>query len=211
MPKKSTRMDEKKRIKRYIANREEFDFKLHNKHIQLVEKTTLKNVKVKFDRRRFRQLQCYLYHFGKLGITPKDIEGEFEGKTLLIYRIVPKRISRRKVCPFCYQPVDNFEEHIIKAHDKTLDNIQLLEFQKNLYSELLRIIRETEYYMSLAFINAGCQMCDDPIMEGRELCCSIPTSFRDRSRSLSIMGVSAESVSKGLLHHHRYGQIILAP
>jgi hypothetical protein len=203
--------DEKKRIKKYLANKESFSFQDHSKHIQLVKEVTLEDVTAKFDFKKFRRMQCYLYHLDKLGITSREIAKGLEGKTMLIYRIIPRRISRRTKCPWCYAPVEDFYRHIKKAHGKTRRNIALLDFQKDLYTELLRIIRETEHYMSLAFINNGCQLCDDPVMEGRELCCSIPTSFRDRMRSLNHLGVTVSGVDLDFLQHYRYGQIILLP
>lgn len=203
--------DETKRVKKYLANKDEFSFQDHNKYIKLMAQITLEGVEVKFDFKKFRRIQCYLYHFDKLGVTNKEVAKSIEERTMLIYRIMPKRITKRTKCPWCYAPVEDFYRHIKKAHGKTRRNIVLLDFQKNLYTELLRIIRETEHYMSLAFINNGCQLCDNPVMEGRELCCSIPTSFRDRMRSLHHLGVTANGIDPDFFKHHRYGQIILLP
>jgi len=144
------------------------------------------------------------------GISEENIAEELEGSKILIYRQVPKKLSSaRKKCLWCYEPTPDLLKHVA-LHDKTKADIQAVDFQKALYQELLRIVRDTRYYMALMFLNAGCQMCDDPVMKGREGCCSIPTSFRDRARSLLHMGVTANGLDP-YLQSKRYGQIILAP
>ncbi len=205
-------MDEKNRIKKYEKQKNtKFNYKNHNPGIILIKKTNLENVTVDFDLTLFRKMKCYLYHFRHLGISQENMAHTLEGKRTLIYRMKDPKPLRRKKCPWCYMPVENLEEHIKKAHNKTIKNIHMLDFQKNLYKELLRIVRETPHYMSLAFVNAGCQMCDNPTMEGRELCCSIPTSFRDRSRSLNILGMKAKNLEEKYITKKNMGQIILLP
>jgi len=207
------KIDEAKRVKRYLEQREEFSFRNHAKSLILVKKTILKGVSFNFDRQKCRKIKCYLYHFDKLGITSKEMAATVEGKTILIYKSGQKKTTsvRRTKCPWCYAPTKDFEKHISSIHQKTLKNIRLLTYQNNLYSELLRIIRETEYYMSLAFLNAGCQLCDNPVMKGRELCCSIPTSFRNRMRSLNLLGMTTSNIDPKYFDKTRYGQIILLP
>jgi len=205
------KMGEEERVNRFLANREDFEFEKHNRGITLIDKITLEGVNTYFDKGLFRRLKCYLYHFRQLGIKETDITKEFEGKTLLVYKMVKKNISNSRKCPWCYMPTEDLRTHIEKAHNKNQYNLQYLEFQKNLYKELLRIIRDTDYYMSFMFLNAGCQMCDNPVMPGRELCCSIPTSFRDRARSLKIMGVTAANLPEKYLIKSNIGHILLAP
>jgi hypothetical protein len=204
---------EKERIEKYFAEKQEFTFEDHNNRIELIDTIKLKKVKCDFDQRKFRKLKCYLYHFDRLGINEGNIVDEFEGKKLLIYKSREKNKIRRSKCPWCYMPIghEKLENHILTGHNKTISDIKLLDFQKNLYREMLRIVRETEYYFGSMFINAGCRMCDNPITEGRELCCSIPTSFRDRARSLSIMGVSSRRLPEEYLLDESIGQILLAP
>jgi hypothetical protein len=203
-------MKEHVRLKGNTAKPSEFDFKAHNKKIQLITTLKLEGVSVKFDKKKLKQLKCYLYHFDRLGISEENIAEELEGSKILIYRQVPKKLSSaRKKCLWCYEPTPDLLKHVA-LQDKTKADIQAVDFQKALYQELLRIVRDTRYYMALMFLNAGCQMCDDPVMKGREGCCSIPTSFRDRARSLLHMGVTANGLDP-YLQSKRYGQIILAP
>lgn len=207
------KIDEAERIRRYKAQRKKFSYNDHAKGIMLVKKAVLKDVHFEFDRYRFEQLKCYLYHFDKLGVTAKEMEETFEGKTILIYKSIKRKpvIMTRRKCPWCYAPTNDFIEHIRKVHGKTKHNVFALRFQKDLYTELLRIIRETEYYMSLAFLNRGCQLCDDPVMPGRELCCSIPTSFRDRMRSLKFLNITTSNIDPKYFENNKYGQIVLLP
>lgn len=204
-------IDEKERLERAKKNKEKFTYTPKQKSLKLVKEVKLKGVSFDFDLKRFRELQCYLYHFGNLGITSENMREEFEGKTLLIYKFAGVTTKRTK-CPWCYAPQEHLLTHIHEAHNKNELHLQYLKFQELLYKELLRIIRDTPHYFATMFLNAGCQLCDNPITEGRELCCSIPTSFRDRARSLAIMGFDAKSIKdKKLIMNPNYGQIILAP
>jgi len=204
-------MDEKTRLDKYEANRKVFKWENTAPGIKLIDRVRLKNVRFVFNK-RLRNMKCYLYHMDKLGITERNLEEEFEGKILLIYTNTPKTIlTKRHKCPFCFGPHENLLKHLEEAHNKTISNLVELQFQFKLYKELLRIVRETKYYFSTMFINSGCQLCDNPVLKGRELCCSIPTSFRDRARSLHILGLTAKGLDREYFATPNMGQIILAP
>jgi len=205
-------MKEEERIAKYLANRNPFRWWDTNNGIKFVHKIKLKNVEFRLDLVKLVKLKCYLYKLHDLGITATNLAEEFEGKSLLFYKNTKTSLSsRRTKCAWCYAPVDNFEEHIKEVHNKTMTNILYMKFQQNLYKELLRVVRETRFYFATAFINVGCQLCDNPVMKGRELCCSIPTSFRDRARSLKLLGLHADGLKQEWLKDPLMGQIILAP
>jgi len=205
-----TRTNEKVRIAKYFEEKKAFNpQETKSNNIEFVEKITLKGVKVLFEEETFRNLRCYLYHFDKLGISAENIRKEFEGKDMLIYRLTGNKLSRARKCPWCYAPVEKMESHILEAHGKTMRNIMYMKFQQNLYKELLTVVRETDHHFATMFMNVGCQLCVDPVMKGRELCCSIPTSFRDRMRSLRIMGITAKTLPKEYVTNPRIGQILL--
>ena len=203
-------MDEKTRLDKYEANRKVFKWENTAPGIKLIDRVRLKNVRFVFNK-RLRNMKCYLYHMDKLGITERNLEEEFEGKILLVYSHKITSVGRGHKCKWCFGPHEDLLKHIEEAHSKTISNLIELQFQFKLYKELLRIVRETKYYFSTMFINSGCQLCDNPVLKGRELCCSIPTSFRDRARSLHILGLTAKGLDREYFATPNMGQIILAP
>ena len=203
-------LDEKTRIEKYIKNRKIFKWDNTVSGIELIDRVRLKNVSFTFSK-QMKHSKCYLYHMDKLGITERNLEEEFEGKILLVYSHKITSVGRGHKCKWCFGPHEDLLKHIEEAHSKTISNLIELQFQFKLYKELLRIVRETKYYFSTMFIDSGCQLCDNPVLKGRELCCSIPTSFRDRARSLHILGLTAKGLDREYFATPNMGQIILAP
>jgi hypothetical protein len=208
---KPPRMDEKDRIEKYEKERKPFLWTNTPDSIKFVQKIRLKSVRFDLDKRKLAKLRCYLYHIDRLGISEHNFEEEFEGKTLLIYSNTYPKFRTRTKCPWCFGPTEDFLKHIKEAHNKTEDNVVRFSFQQKLYRELLRIVRETPYHFATMFLNKGCEYCDNPVMKGRELCCSIPTSFRDRARSLTMLGMSASNLKEEYVTDPNMGQILLAP
>ena len=149
---------------------------------QIVIKNTELNIKPDND--------CYLYKIKESGLSTKEFTNFFNDKVMDIYEFTG-RFSTSKKCPWCENQFNNLEEHI-SEHNKSLSDVNTNKLSARAYTLLLSYLR-TDNYDTLAFyLHLQCQYCIAPISPDRKGKCEIPSSTRNRMRSLKILGFKCE-------------------
>lgn len=159
-------------------------------YIKRVHTLTLKNVSIKPV-----TSDCFLHDYEFMGIDKSSLKDEFEGQKMFIYiGKFSKSISFRS-CHWCHEKmntVQDYKEHLMKVHLKTMQSVSLLKFQEDMYREKLRLLRagiiDHTYFV---YLNYYCQMCDNRQKRGRGLC-SIPESSRNKTRSINALRLSSD-------------------
>lgn len=141
-----------------------------------------------------RPTNCYLYDFKSMGITPAQFADVIVGKKAMLFEkeILPRlrgfnchwcsfKEARRK--PYV-KMTPRLQDHIFSHKDKNIVSYQVYNFQKELYSLRLSLVRDGWDESICFLVQHDCQFCLDPLAKGREGICAIPTSTRNRMRSL---------------------------
>ena len=175
--------------------------------IKRIHSLILKNVKI-FP----KQDGCFLHNYELLGLTIKNIEDEFENNKMIIYNGDFTQKLPMKKCPWCDKYIDgDFVEHIETDHNKTLNLMKVLRFQEELYREKLRLLRGGLIDHSwFVYTNYSCQHCVDKNVRGKGLC-SVPESARNKTRSLNIVGLTADNLPEFFKKIPNIGYLIGRP
>ena len=145
---------------------------------------------------------CYLYDLEAMGITHLQFAEVIVGKKAYLFEAPFVEVIRSHKCPWCnYNDMKQvgigkrgahwsgimLQEHVY-VHSKNIVDFQIYKFQEELYKFRLSLVRK-EYKAALSFlVEHECQLCLNPRTEGRENKCAIPTSPRNRLRSLKVLG-----------------------
>lgn len=166
---------------------------------KIVDEITMKRWKPKVNKKE----KCFLYDFKNMGITPSEFADVIAGRKAYIFEQPFNDKLRAVKCPWCDfkeskrtevndHPV-RLQDHIF-SHGKNVVSLQVLKFQKDLYSLRLQFVRNGYHECIAMLVEHECQFCLEKRVKGRELMCSIPTSTRNRMRSLKKLGYPIEHI-----------------
>jgi len=177
-----------------------------------------------------KDLDCYLYNFNLLGITPTQFVDIFAGKKALVFErrfderlrwaitkcpwceySSAKRVGRKLVPRETYEPRIKIQDHIY-SHNKNIVNYQVLKFCEDLYRMRLQLVREGWHSCVCFLVKHECQFCITPKVKGRKGMCAIPTATRNRVMSLQTLGYPIDHLIEKKVHEWSVlGVIILVP
>jgi len=145
--------------------------------------------------------KCFLYDFEKMGITPKQFSDVIINRRAYLFEKPFKDRLAGYCCPWCeynskkelsglqkpnYYGV-RMQDHLY-VHKKNLVSYQVRKFQEELYTIRLQLVREGWHECMAFLVEHECQFCITPRVKGRKGMCSIPSSTRNRMRSLKTLG-----------------------
>ena len=149
---------------------------------------------------------CYLYGLKALGVTPAEYAELIAGQEALVFEKPYSEQLRIISCPWCeYNSRDKakeahlkkgfrgirIEDHIAE-HNKNFVDAQVVKFQNDLYTMKLQLVRKGYHAALHLLVNHECQLCVTPRVKGRKGMCALPTSSRNRPRSLELLGYPIE-------------------
>lgn len=154
--------------------------------------------------------KCYLYDLDALGVTPEQLADVISGSKAYLFEKPFDSFLRANRCAWCeYNDRRQhgvgkkrakwrgiiLQDHIY-VHNKNIVDFQVNKFQQELYTLRLQLVRKG-YCAALSFlVEHECQLCLNPVVEGREGKCAIATSPRNRVRSLKNLGYPIKHLKK---------------
>lgn len=127
---------------------------------------------------------CFLYDFRSAGFSEKRFLKWLEGRTMDIWEYTGRFTKPRK-CPWCH------ESHDIGVHSKKESDLMSISLSKKAYPLLLDKYLRKGNYQALGFLmQLDCSYCINPVVLGREGKCAIPSSTRNRFRSIKTLGLT---------------------
>ena len=168
-------------------------------------------VKIKEWLPKIKSHKCYLYDLETLGVTPEQFADVIAGSQAYLFEKPFTTFLRASRCAWCEYNDRNekrigkrkgvrwkgatLQDHVY-THNKNIVDFQINKFQQELYSLRLGLVRKG-FHAALNFlVEHECQLCLNPIAEGREGKCAIPTSPRNRVRSLKTLGYPIKHLKK---------------
>ena len=167
---------------------------------------------------------CYLYDFDSMGITPEQFAEVIVGEEAMIFEKPFKDKLAGTKCPWCdynarkkaqkgnlrtFDHQISMQNHIY-THVKNIVSYQVLKFQSELYTMRLQLVRQGHHECIAFLVQHECNYCIAPVIEGREGMCALPTSTRNRMRSLKTLGYPIKSITKHRIYEwSAMGVIIL--
>ena len=167
-------------------------------------------VKIKEWLPKIKPHKCYLYDLEAMGITPEQFADVISGSQAYLFEKPFTDFLRASRCAWCeYNDKKQkgigkrgkmwggirLQDHVY-THNKNIVDFQINKFQQELYTLRLGLVRKG-FHAALSFlVEHECQLCLNPIAEGREGKCTIPTSPRNRVRSLKTLGYPIKHLKK---------------
>uniref|UniRef100_A0A6M3L104 Uncharacterized protein n=1 Tax=viral metagenome TaxID=1070528 RepID=A0A6M3L104_9ZZZZ len=149
-------------------------------NFKLIDKLIIKNPTI-----NIQKTNCYLYNFKEGGFSEKQFTKWLNGKIMDIYEFTGK-FGKTTKCPWCGDKFDLLD-HLPKHHQKYEENLNTIKLSNQLYALLLSYLRNGNYDALSFFMHKECQYCINPIVKGREGKCSIPSSTRNKPRSIKLL------------------------
>jgi len=167
-------------------------------------------VKIKRWLPEIKHHKCYLYDLEAMGITPEQFADVISGSNAYLFEKPLVEVIRSNKCAWCeYNDRKQngigkrgatwrgtmLQDHVY-VHNKNIVDFQVNKFQQELYTLRLQLVRKG-FHAALNFlVEHECQLCLNPIAEGREGKCAIATSPRNRIRSLKTLGYPIKHLKK---------------
>jgi len=153
--------------------------------------------------------KCFLYDFKSMGITSEQFADIIIDKPAYVFEKPFQQHLRGYCCPWCeydsrkmqkkgIQPFWHgvqMQDHLY-VHKKNLVSYQVLKFQQELYTLRLQLVREGWHECMAFLVQHECQFCISPRVKGRKGMCSIPSSTRNRMRSLKTLSYPIKHIKK---------------
>jgi len=159
---------------------------------------------------------CFLYDWKSLGITPNQFVDVVAGREALLFEKPFVEHSNASNCPWCdfkarskhHRGVGTYlREHVFTHPGKTILSYQLVKFSKEMYTIKLQLVRRGYHESFPFFVEHSCQDCLNPVVKGREGKCAIPTSTRNRMRSLATLGYPIEHLVNNKKRQHKWSAL----
>ena len=153
-------------------------------NFKLIDKLIIKNPTI-----NIQKTNCYLYNFKESGFSEQQFTKWLDEKIMDIYEFTG-RFGKTTKCPWCGKAIlPEWNNKNLHNHNKNIEDLNTIKLSNQLYTLLLSYLRNGSYDALSFFMHKECQYCINPIVKGRERKCSIPSSTRNRPRSIKLLGL----------------------